>query len=377
MKKRFILSVAVIILMVLCLFTACGDFNNPDEIEDDSSLDPTELTINLWSDGIFSTEKKEQWFKFTATAATHYFHFKKGTLNYDVNSELYKGKSTVIPNSSKTISDNNNISYLSLNIGQTYYIKLTPRRDTDTGTYNLGFTTSTSSPDIIAGADNSARLLIDQWSESGFSAIENERWFKFTPTVNAPALTYIHFQKGTLDNVNIRIYNNAYNPFDTNTSNLYDSNSYKGFALTVGQQYYIKVTPRWSNTTGTFKIGFTNSAFSPDAVAGMNAAIQLSINTWSSGNISLEVKEQWFKFTATASVHYIYFQAGTLNNVSVQLFGSSGVAADTAKDLNASNTYTTSSVTIGQTYYIKVTPSSNGTGTYKIGYTNNTTAPSL
>jgi len=376
MKKRFILSVAVIaILMVLCLFTACMDFNNPDEIEnpddpDNSPNDFTELTLNLWSDGVLTSEKKEQWFKFTATAVTQYFHFKKGTLD-GAEMELYKGKNTAVSDTKKSINDGNNILY-SVTSGQTYYIKVTPQWS-KTGTYKIGFTTSTSSPDTLAGVASAVQLTINTWSESSFTLIDNEKWFKFTATATAPQ--YIHFKEGTLKNgVYVQLYNSSHNPVDTEKT-LYDGNSTNS-PLTMGQLYYIKVTPRYSNGTGTFNIGFTALEFSPDTVTAMNAAVPLSINTWSDGTISLEVKEQWFRFTASATNHYIHFKTGTLNDVWVQLFNSSGLAVDTRKNLYGSTLYTSSPTTSGQIYYIRVMPDANKTGAYKIGYNTSATAPS-
>jgi len=61
--------------------------------------------------------------------------------------------------------------------------------------------------------------------------------------------------------------------------------------------------------------------------------------------------------------------------VYVELFNSSGVAVDTKKELYGSNLHTSSPVTNGQTYYIRVTPYGSRTGDYKIGYNTSATAP--
>jgi len=340
---------------------------SPDII---ASMDAAnQLTINKWSDGSFTLQENERWFKFTATAAAQYVHFKIGTLN-DVYIQLYNLSGTV--DTRKELYNNSYTSF-AVAIGQVYYIKVTPP-GTRTGTYQIGFTSSTASPDMIELANAAVQLNINEWSDGSFTLLEKEKWFKFTATA---ATQYIHLKKDTVNDVYVQLYNNSYIASDTQKE-LYGSGSslYTSSPVTVGQLYYIKVTP-YGNQTGNYKIGITGSAASPDTMAAMNAAVQLSINTWASGNISLEVKEQWFKFTATAATHYIHFQKGGLDDVYVLLFNSSGVAVDTQKELygSGSNLYTSSPVTVGQTYYIRVTPYGSKTGNYKIGFNTSATAP--
>jgi len=377
MKKRFVLSVAVIVIMaVLCLFATCK-YNNPDAVEiPDNQENPgyttkyPALIINKWSDGSFTLQKQEEWFEFTATAATQYVHFKIGTLD-NVSVQLYNKKNETVDTRKELY--NNSYTSFPVTIGQVYYIKVTPP-GTRTGTYQIGFTASTASPDIIALANAAVQLSINEWSDGSFTLLEKEKWFKFTATA---ATQYIHFKKDTVNDVYVQLYNNSYIASDTQKE-LYGSGSslYTSSPVTVGQLYYIRVTP-YGNQTGNYKIGVTESVASPDTIVAMNDAVQLSINTWASGNISLEVKEQWFKFTATAATHYIHFQKGVLDDVYVLLFNSSGVAVDTQKELygSGSNLYTSSPVTIGQTYYIRVTPYGSKTGNYKIGFNTSTTTP--
>jgi hypothetical protein len=256
MKKRFILSVAVIaILMVLCLFTACMDFNNPDEIEDPNDA-TIELTLNSWSNGTLTSEKKEQWFKFTATDANQYFHFKKLSPELDgVATELYNGKKNPVSDTKKTINDGKYTSY-TVNSGKTYFIKVTPQWS-KTGTYKIGFTASAFSPDALA-AD---RLTPNALVESSIT-LDNENWFKFTANATDQ---YFHFKPGTLDDVYVEL-------FDSNgitagqRKNLfkgsYSSKLYEYFTVTIGQTYYIKVTPE-RNKTGTYMIGYNNSTIPP------------------------------------------------------------------------------------------------------------------
>jgi len=375
MKKAFSFGAVIVLIAAVCLFAAC-EYNNPDAIEipggDNSgntgnSTQYPILTLNQWSDGSFTLLEKEQRFEFTATAATQYVHFKQGTVT-DLYVQLYNKKNETV-DTQKNLYGSNLYASFSLTYGQTYYIKVTPY-GSQTGTYKIGFTASTASPDIIASANAAVEISINQWADGSFTLLEKEQWFKFTATATPQ---YIYFKQGTVTDLYVQLYNNSYIAADTQ-KNLYGSNSSTSSPVTVGQLYYIKVTP-YGSQTGNYKIGVTGSAASPDTLAAMNAAGQLTINTWSDGSISLEVKEQWFKFTATAATHYIHFKKGTLDDIYVHLFNSGGVAVDTEKELYGSTLSTSSPVTVGQTYYIKVRPYGSKTGNYQIGYNTSATAP--
>jgi len=383
MRKQFILSAAIIaIISALCLFIAC-EFNNPDAIDipdPGKPVDPNNpgytpkyplLVINEWSDGGISLEVKEQWFEFTATAATQYIHFKKGTLD-DIYIQLYNKKNEAVDTQKELYGSGADL-YKSFSItnGQTYYIKVTPY-GSRTGTYQIGFTASTASPDIIASANAAVQLNINEWSDGSFTLLEKEKWFKFSASA---ATQYIHLKPDTVNDVYVQLYNNSYVASDL-PKELYGSgtNLYTSSPVTVGQLYYIKVTP-YGSQTGNYKIGITGSAASPDMMAAMNSAVPLIINTWADGAISSVITEQWFTFTATAATHFIHFQIGSLDDIYVDLYNSSGVLVDSRKELYSGRLNTSSPVTIGQTYYIKVTPYSSRTGNYKLGYTTSATAP--
>jgi len=101
------------------------------------------------------------------------------------------------------------------------------------------------------------------------------------------------------------------------------------------------------------------------------SATTLTANTWADGNLtSSNNYVQWFKFTATASTQYIHASFGTLSELYVKVYDSSGNKV-ASESLYSHFRYISLTVTSGQEYYIKVTHSSD---TYQIAF-NATIAP--
>jgi len=122
--------------------------------------------------------------------------------------------------------------------------------------------------------------------------------------------------------------------------------------------------------SGAYRITFNTSFLPPGTTP-----ISLTENQWTDGNILTSNNYQWFVFTATADTQYIHFDpTGTLKNVSVQVYNSSGATVGSETSLWTVDRNTSRTLESGQTYYIRVR-SSGGTGTYRIGFTTSTTAP--
>jgi len=149
----------------------------------------------------------------------------------------------------------------------------------------------------------------------------------------------------------------------------YFSSEYRSTALTVtpGQKYYIRV---YNPDNGTYRIAFNTSVIPPDVTP-----TQLTENIWANGNLSTN-GEQWYSFTATEYEQYIHVSFGTLSDLYVEVFSSSDTYFGSQTNLYGSTCYTSVPVTQGQTYYIKVTPYSDYSGTYKIAFNTSGTAPS-
>jgi len=339
-----------------------GDSPASDVVSAQTEGNPIQLTLGIWADGNIATSSGEQWFKFTATAATQYLHVSFGTLT-DLNVQVYNSNGDTVESETNlsvtNVYGDTASASLSVTSGQEYYIKVTPYSSSDNGTYLIAFNTSATAPVLLPwrGADVTT-LTANLWRIGNITG--NEQWFKFTATATAQ---YLHVTFGTLTNLFVQVYNSSGATVGSQT-NLNNSTRSASRSVTSGQEYYIKVTPYSSSDNGTYFIAFTATAYPP----GTNITT-LTANIWASGNITTSSGEQWFKFTATAATQYLHVSFGTLKDLNVQVYNSSGAIVGNQTNLFSNTKSTSRSVTSGQEYYIKITPySSSGNGTYQIAF---------
>jgi len=221
--------------------------------------------------------------------------------------------------------------------------------------------------------DNAVELTLDTWKDGTIPA-NGENWYKFTATASTQ---YIHASFGTLTGLDAQVYDSDGNEVGNEAylyspSTHYDGStgvSYVSQTVTVGNVYYIKVTPA-SSGNGTYRIGF-NALF----IAPGNTVADIT-NKWGEGSLT-ENGEQWFSFNATTADRYIHAYLGSLKSLDVQLYDSAGATVGGDKTtLNSQKKYISRTVTTGQTYYVKVKPY-NGSGTYRIACTATETPPSI
>jgi hypothetical protein len=324
------------------------------------------LSANTWKDGAITASNNEQWFWFTATAATQYIHVSFGTLT-DLYVQLYDSPSSTL--GSRTIlSSTKSVTLTALTSGEVYYIRVTPHWSGDTGTYRIGVNTMGLPPDTLSTA---VTLSTNTWKDGAITASNNEQWFKFTATA---ATQYILVKFSTLTDLYVRLYDNTGSTLG-NQTNLSGSNGGTKYttltALTSGQTYYLRVTPYGSNS-GSYWITFNTVHFTPEILA---EAITLSADTWYDGAITSD-NGQWFKFTATAATQYIHVSFGTLTQLYVQFYDGTGDTLGSQTNLYGNTKSKSSVVTSGEVYYVRVTPHWSGdTGTYRIGFNASSTAP--
>ncbi|WP_461245807.1 hypothetical protein [Treponema sp. R6D11] len=210
------------------------------------------------------------------------------------------------------------------------------------------------------------------WKNGNIPISDGEQWFRFTATA---ATQYIHFDPGTMSMVYVQLYDDSKENKVGSQASLYSSSLYISRTVTSGSVYYIKVTPYNSNNSGNYQIMFTTSSTLPITLPTTNVTT-LTSNIWGSGNITTPGGEQWFTFTANATTQYIHFSIGTLNDVNIQLYDSTGVTVGTKINLWSSTLYTSQTVTSGSVYYIKVTPyDSIKSGNYQIAFNTSSTKP--
>jgi len=323
----------------------------------------TTLTVNTWSDiNVIVSGGDEQWFKFTATAATQYIH-ASFIIETSLSVQLCSSSGSMVGDQTN-LTGSTTYTPRTVTRGQVYYIKVTLNESYSIGIYKIGFNTT-----IIPPGTALLTLTADTWADGAVLA-NGEQWFTFEATA---ATQYIHVSFDTLTSLSVQVYSSNGSTVGSQ-ANLDSGTKYISRTVTIEQVYYIKVTP--SSDSGTYQIAF-NTSSTPPLPNNSKDATALTANTWSDGNIADSSGEQWFKFTATAATQYIHVSFDTLTSLSVQMYSSSGSTVGSQTNLSGSTRYTSRTVTIGQAYYIKVMPSSSSySGTYRISFNLSSSPPS-
>jgi len=219
-------------------------------------------------------------------------------------------------------------------------------------------------------------LTLDTETAGAINTSNGEQWFKFTATTTTQ---YIIIRYDTLTNVYIQLYDKDGKTIG-DQHHCYLNPPYGGTfitqSVTKGQEYYIKVIPY--SGSGTYRILFSNSNLT---VADRNEATVLTYNTWTAGASTID-DDMVFKFTATATSQRMHINFGTLTNMMVRVYDSTGIilgGVDSDKHLTGNSNTSTSfshAMTSGQVYYISVWPySSTGSGTYWVAFNSSQTPP--
>jgi len=344
--------------------------------------DAKQLAENKWADGELTVSSDEQWFKFTATAGTQYIHVGFGTLSSSqgLYVQVYDSSGAKVGTEDNLYGSSGSNRSRPVTAGQEYYIKVR-RYNSYNGTYQIAFAASSTAPPIIITLPSSdvTQLTENKWEDGNLTASNNVQWFKFTASASTQ---YIHAAFSTLDSlwgVYVQVCDSSGVAVGTEYQ-LYGNNDIVARPVTISKDYYIRVRPYSSSYTGAYQIMFNKSPSSV-LIPLPSGVTQLTLNTWANGNFTATPGEQWFKFTATANPQYIHVSFGTLSptgGVLVQVYevyNSNCAAVGDELYLGSSTRYRSISVTAGQEYYIKVRPYSS-TGTYQIGFTTSTMAPS-
>jgi len=253
----------LIALVVLGLFLTGCETTTEEEKEEESKakITATTLTKDNWADGAI-TSGGEQWFRFTATAATQYLHVKFGTMD-DTKVQLHTNTGNALGNATRLSGDSGDTKYTSWTVtsGQEYYVKVTSGDgwySSTTGTYQIAFNAVPFRPGTF---DQAATLFVNVWT-NGTILEGEEKWYKFTATA---ATQYLHVSFGTMDDMKVQLHTNTGNALG-NATRLTGDTRHTSWMVTSGQIYYVRVTSGdgwYSSTTGTYQIAFSTSDTPP------------------------------------------------------------------------------------------------------------------
>ena len=372
-KETKIKNICIIIALITLTFMFSACITAPDKEPSFTTGDVTTLTLDTNADGAITSSNREQWFKFTATTTTQYITITYGTLTsvfiqlYDKDGNTFGGQRSwgpVNPPYSGTIGD------WTLTRGRVYYIKIAPNPNSSSGTYRIMFSNSQLSPEV---RQNAVVLTNDVWTDGAIS--EGSQTYQFIASANTQ---HFHVKFGTLANMYLRFYDKdgimlGRDYDDVHLTGTSNSNTTFTQMLSVGQRYYVRVFTA-DIYSGTYQIAFNNRPLPPGT---LETAVTLPISTWLNGNLTSNTDQNWYRFTSTASTHYIHVNFGTLTNIYVRLYDHTGNTLGDWMLFSGNTRYRSLLVSSGQVYYLRVqTPSSGGhSGTYQIAVNTSITPP--
>jgi len=130
-----------VIMLLVSAFAACGE-DDPDGRTQENAIP---LPNNTWVNGNIDVGEV-QWFSFTMNTGTWRFEFEWGTLD-SVEARIYDGDESPISQAGSNYHDTTTIvgiSGLELEVGITYYVKVSPHETEGSGTFRIRYFEVTS-----------------------------------------------------------------------------------------------------------------------------------------------------------------------------------------------------------------------------------------
>jgi uncharacterized repeat protein (TIGR02543 family) len=187
-------------------------------------------------------------------------------------------------------------------------------------------------------------LLRGLWTNGAITSSNGEQWFRFKAT---DTTQYIHVIPGTLNNLNIQVYNSS-NAAVGAPVNFNGGAAYTSRTVTEEQTYYIRVWPNSSGNSGAYQIAFTEFSTPP------SNPVTLTSNVWENV-VGTNEGEQWFKFTATADTQFFHITFGKqVSELIIRVYDRLNVMVDSVTMSGVMWDYESMPVTRGAVYYIQV-----------------------
>ena len=297
----------------------------------------------------------DQWFRFTATATSHFVNLKDATGSMAI--QVFSGNCNGLQSLSciEAPSGAVNKQLYGLTVGATYRLRVYTQDAGATTAFTICVTTPPPPPanDNCAGAtvlSVNSNLLCTQTLQANTSGglptlpalavclgvADDDVWYRFTATssshrikiTNASQTVVAHFYSGTCANLDLLAC------LETTGGNA----EYQLNGLTAGATYFIRAFSKAESTFATFNLCVgtppappVNDGCQSPVVLSVNANLNCAVSTSSttigatSDNpllptcLSAVDDDVWFRFTATAASHRIKV-TGATDSMGVELF---------------------------------------------------------
>ena len=305
---------------------------------------------------------QSEWFKVTLTAGSNYVFDVAGSGGLSPSVGLYDANGNQLaagynggPNGSAETS------YEVTSTG-TYYVAASSFLGS-TGSYTLNV--STASFDY-AGNTTTTGSLTTGHSVTGTIATPGQNdWFKVSLTAGTQYLFDVG--GGTLSEAEATIYNSSGQALASATTGRSGGGAQLSFEPTASGIYYIGASAQPSQTpTGSYTVSM---ATAPYGVGGNTATSGiLAVGGHATGTLTSAGQNEWFRVILTAAGNYVFdVTPGSLSDAQVSLYNSAGTL------ISSGGTETSIMASAAGTYFVGVTGSHEGTGTFTVAaatYTN-------
>ena len=389
--KRFRYPYATFVLLLLGLFFSINTFAQPANNECSGAIALTSNTscvntagtnVNatwnpstLPSPGCGASDKYDVWYTFVAQSSTETITVSSGPAQ--VRLQLLSG---TCGSFTSLFCGNTSIIATGLTVGVTYYIRVYTQNPS-TGTFNICVTHAPPANDECTGATSlsSNTTCVNTASTLNLATANGANplgclaagtyydvWFSFV-AVNTTETITISGLGANITNPQMQLYSGTCASL---TSVACGTTSITQAGLTIGNTYYIRfanlgTNPSGSGSAATFNICITHTAPANDLCSGavtltpgsscVNTAGSLVGATYTTissiGCGTASRNDVWYSFVATSTSGTITLSSAP-TNPRLQLF--SGTCGSLTSMACGSNTLTTTSLTIGNTYYVRV-----------------------
>lgn len=390
--------------------------NNERPVQIDFPVTTTALTSGVWKDDTMSAA--EAWYSFTIQPgiSSHIWLNDlndgngKKDLDVLVSAWLEDGDPFLIQDQYgdfKNILDNGWLSrgnpysiHQSESVGKKVYVKVIPKTAGKTGTFGIAYVSNNKTYGVrpFLKPDDSVIVSLTEgnWADGVITTLGEDKWYSFP--VNNGTTYRVWWNENATNNNNCGDGTKSLNAYVTGyygNGNVIETSSFNAFDQSDGwdsswapkftSNYtgiaYFKVYPQYlyedTNVTykGTFGIAYNIGDTATRPATSLPEMTELTVGEWKNGDLPPYDKE-WYKFTATAASQYIHIYLNTLSSLRIQLYDSDMKTVQNGNNYFTSNKYINCSLTIGNTYYVRIEPYFiSSSGTYKIAFNASSTAP--
>jgi hypothetical protein len=302
-----------------------------------------------------SAPGQSEWYKISLTAGTNYvFNVGGGTLTGGV--ELYDANGNLLVQGYNGGTNGEAATSFEPTASGTYYVAASSFLST-TGSYTLSVSTHAFD---YAGTTATTGTLTSGSSVNGTLAVTGQSdWFKVSLTSGTQYLFDVG--GGTLASPEVTIYDSTGKAISAATIGRTGGGAQLSFEPTASGTYYIGASgqPSLSTGGGTYTVSMSTATYG--YLGNTLTSGTLAVGGHNTGNITSAGQSEWFKVSLTAAGSYVFDVApGTLSDAQVSLYNSSGTLVSTG------GTEASIAVTAAGTYFVGVTGSHEGTGSFTV-----------